>query len=154
MLSAGGGGYRAVANCIERGGIEISEVYLFNSLYGREDSFRDWLLAGASEESPRQRRKLISFFRDSSTVSEKNHSLMSDLEDASMHYVLEARGEELSRAEFIRQRAVFIETGLSHGAIVRGHNNFRDCLYASSLRTRVHSDWFDNLEGGRLSDSD
>jgi beta-lactamase class A len=48
VISADGLGYRAAAFALERGGLQshITDVFLFDALFGRQDALRDWLKKG------------------------------------------------------------------------------------------------------------
>jgi len=48
ILSAHSGGYRPVAFCLDRGGLNahITDLFLFDAFYGNHDFYRAWLLGG------------------------------------------------------------------------------------------------------------
>jgi beta-lactamase class A len=48
IIAAHSGGYRPAGFALSRGGLSdrVTHVYLFDALYGQEDSFRSWLLHG------------------------------------------------------------------------------------------------------------
>jgi hypothetical protein len=47
VLSAHSGGYRPLALCLDRGGLNdhITDVFLFDAFYGNQEFFRNWLTA-------------------------------------------------------------------------------------------------------------
>ena len=48
IISAHSGGYRAAALALARGGLadNVTDVFLFDALYGNQESFREWLMKG------------------------------------------------------------------------------------------------------------
>lgn len=140
-ISAHSGGYRAAANCLKHGKYEVSEVYLFDSLYGERAAFLEWLKKGKRTQK-QWSHKLISFYAGAS-VKRQNVALMRELERHKIDYLHETREGQLTRQELTMGRAVFIRTKISHGAVTHRYNELRDCLYASSLPRRLKSSWFD-----------
>ena len=148
-LSAHSGGYRVAARCLEVGGFDTTEMYLFDALYAEVDTFSNWVVERRTSHHSRERHKLVSFFNSDSTVRRNNRRLMETFDDNGIRYVLEEPDAPITRGQFTRNRAVFIRTGLSHSAVTHRHNNLRDCLFASCLRRRLDSDWFDDTENAR-----
>lgn len=149
-LSAHSGGYRVLAACLSRGGIGVSEAYLFDALYGCVDDFRRWVVAGKGRRG-RSRHKLISYHAGGE-VRRNNLALMAQLERAGVPVLQERRPGELTRAQLTRGRAIFITTPVSHGKVAFRDNTLRDCLYASGLERHLDSDWFDHKNQSREID--
>ncbi|AUX27775.1 hypothetical protein SOCEGT47_083730 [Sorangium cellulosum] len=139
-LSAHSGGYRVAAACLRHGGCNVNEVYLFDALYGEVDAFRDWVLARKGK-SGRDRHKLISHFVGGA-VRRHNLELERALEARGVKCLHERRPGELTRAQLLTGRAIFIEAPVAHGAVTFQQNAFRDCLFASCLRRQLRSGWF------------
>ncbi len=169
-ISAHSGGYHVTAACLERGGVPVSEVYLFDALYGESDAFRAWLAKPAEpphkQKKSRGRRanrhasaapahaahhKLISYYA-TATVRANNFALMDKLRADGIGVLHEQKPGELSRAELTKGAAIFIASPLDHGSVTYRRNDLRDCLYASSLRRRLKSDWFAHKSGERPID--
>jgi hypothetical protein len=146
-LSAHSGGYRAAAACLARGRRRVHETYLFDSLYGEVDTFRRWVVA-KKDERGRRRHKLVSHYA-SSAVRDRNLELLAQLEREGVRCLHEQRPGTLTRAELTKGTAVFIASPLGHGQTTFAHNNLRDCLFASGLRRRLDSDWFDDADTAR-----
>jgi hypothetical protein len=146
-LSAHSGGYHAAAMGVKHGGIEVNEVYLFDALYAEFDVFRDWVLAGKGRRM-RQRHKLVSYYGGASTEAESQR-LLHELERGGARCAFERVEGTLSREELTESEAVFIRTALSHNGVTHELNALRDCLYASGLRRRLRTAWFDAKEGAR-----
>jgi hypothetical protein len=149
-LSAHSGGYHAAAECVKKGGIEVTEVYLFDALYADTDVFRDWVIAGRGRPS-HTRHKLVLYSTGGSTEVE-SRKLLADLERAGVHTATEAQEGTLTRVELTRAEVVYIRTQLSHGAVTHELNGLRDCLYASALPRRLRTSWFDTKNEARPLD--
>jgi len=140
-LSAHSGGYYAAAECLENGGFEVAETYLFDSLYSRGSTFSTWLMGGAD-------RKLIAYY-SGGRVASQCRRMMRTFDEEKFPYLHEEREGAHSRAEITTARAVFIKTSASHRGVTHRYNELRDCLYASTLKRRLKSGWFDRKHGAR-----
>ena len=151
ILSAHSGGFRVMSYCLEVGGFNVNEVYLFDALYGRTDIFRDWLQATYAKQAPdAERHKVISFYAGDGPTTE-NRRLMWFLDKAGIGYVHEqTEGTELSRREITKSRAVFVKTSSGHDQVLFRTNALRDCLYASCLTRTLKSDWFKDPDAPRI----
>jgi hypothetical protein len=140
--------------------VEVSEVYLFDALYGNTAAFKSWLRGAATAKAPKKRkrarapskRKLISYYA-TPTVRTNNMSLMSQLEGEGVDVLHEQKPGQLSRTQLTEGTAIFIASPLGHSSVTYQHNDLRDSLYASSLRRRLKSDWFAHMSGARPIDS-
>jgi hypothetical protein len=138
VLSSHSGGYRVTASCLRHGGVEVSEVYLFDSLYGETEAYRDWVVAGRGKK----RRKLLSHYVGGKT-REKNLELLAELERRGVACDHETRPGQLSRPALAKGRVIFLASALSHTGITHELNGLRDCLAASGLKRLVESTWLD-----------
>jgi hypothetical protein len=146
-ISAHSGGYHAAAQCVKHGGVEVTEVYLFDALYGDSEIFRDWVLAGRGRSS-HYRHKLVVYTTGGATEAH-GRQLMTDLETAGVHTASETHEGTLTRTELTRAEAVYIKTQLSHGGVTHELNGLRDCLYASALPRRLRTSWFESRNVAR-----
>ena len=151
ILSAHSGGSKVAAACLQRGGYEVGEVYLFDALYGEAEAFRDWVVAGRAADAP-GRHKLISFYTDQGGTLSQNRALLADLKKAGVPVLHETSEGRLTRAQLVHGTAVFIHTAEAHSGSTWRTNGLRDCLYASSLRRFQASDWFDDAKAPRAID--
>lgn len=143
ILSAHSGGYLVAGHCVERGGFDVREVYLFDALYGEREAFHDWVVARKDAGSS-ERHKLISYYtRDGGTL-EENRALMASLKRAGVHVLHEEVEGTLTREQLVRGTAIFIRTAEQHGTATWKGNALRDCLFASCLRRFQQTDWFDD----------
>lgn len=146
-VSAHSGGYHPAACAVRVGGAPVQEVFLFDALYADTDAFRDWVIAGRGKPMG-QRHKLVSYFT-AGTTEANTRRLFGELEQAGVVCVQETVEGTLSREQLTRAEAVSIRTGLAHGAVTSELNSLRDCLYASALRRRLRTSWFDARTGAR-----
>jgi hypothetical protein len=142
-VSAHSGGYHAAASAISHGGIAVSEVYLFDALYADVPAFAEWAKADSSP-----RRKLVSYVTGGAP-RDNSHVLFNDLEKAGKRVYRETREGTLSRHELLEGDAILVESALGHGDVTRANNALRDCLFASRLPRRLHTEWFARLRGPR-----
>lgn len=144
-ISAHSGGYYPASICLSKGGIAVSEVYLFDALYGEVAAYRDWLVAKKSH-------KLVSYVV-SGQVRGYNRQLEAALEARGVACLHEpVTGPKLSRAELVRGRAIFLDVVGTHGGATYGQNQLRDCLFASGFDRHVASGWFKDKEAPRKVD--
>ena len=150
VIAAHSGGYQVTADIVsgrrgKNGGFEVSEIYLFDALYGGLKSFEGWLHAKRSH-------KLISFYVGGRPAA-NNKRLRKRLKKHGIRTLHEHKDRRLSRRELTRGRAIFIHTPDGHSKSTYLHNQLRDCLYASLLRRRGKTRWFRNKSKPRSLDS-
>lgn len=146
-ISAHSGGYHAAAQCVSKGGVPVTEVYLFDALYADTSVFRDWVIAGRGH-SAKSRHKLV-LYTTGGTTEVESHRLLADLSQAGVRTAVEEHEGTLSRAELTLAEVVLIRTQLSHGAVTHELNGLRDCLYASAMPRRLRTSWFDTKNTAR-----
>jgi hypothetical protein len=146
-VSAHSGGYHAAACAIRSGGANVHEVWLFDALYADIDVFREWVVSGSGKPMG-ARHKLVSYFT-AGTTELNTRRLFAELEQAGVACAHEDVEGTLSREALTRAEAVSIRTQLTHGTVTSELNSLRDCLYASALRRRLRTSWFDTKQGAR-----
>lgn len=146
-ISAHSGGYHAAAQCVSKGGVAVTEVYLFDALYADTTVFRDWVIAGRGH-SAKSRHKLV-LYTTGGTTEVESHRLLTELAQAGVRTAVEEHEGTLSRAELTLAEVVLIRTQLSHGAVTHELNGLRDCLYASAMPRRLRTSWFDTKNDAR-----
>ena len=117
-LSAHSGGYQAAARSLERGGCDVTDVFLFDALSGFPRIFRQWLVGGVE-------RRLVSYVQGP-VVRRYAARLRQELEHA--HVPVIDRDAPAAGA-----RAVFIRTRVPHGDIPVTGGALRECLSTSHL---------------------
>jgi hypothetical protein len=146
-VSAHSGGYHPAACAVRVGGVPVHEVYLFDALYADADVFRDWVIAGRGKPMG-SRHKLVSYYT-AGTTEANTRRVFADLEQAGVRIAREVVEGTLSREDLTHAEAVSIRTSLNHGTVTSELNSLRDCLYASALRRRLRTSWFDAKQGAR-----
>jgi hypothetical protein len=146
-VSAHSGGYHAAACAVKNGGVAVQEVWLFDALYADTETFRDWVIAGSGHPMG-ARHKLVSYFTSGTTEANTNR-LFAELEQRGVVCAREYVEGTLSREQITRAEAVSIRSQLAHGSVTSELNSLRDCLYASALRRRLRTSWFDAKQGAR-----
>lgn len=132
VLSAHSGGYRAAAACSKGAGVDISEVYLFDALYGDVDAFAAYV--ERSED-----HKLVSY--SIGGAPRENSKKLAQILTAKGVDVRQESGAKLTREELVRGRAVFLEGHSTHAAATFEEQALRDCLLASCLVGRGSRAW-------------
>jgi hypothetical protein len=146
-ISAHSGGFHAAACAIRTGGAAVHEVYLFDALYADTEVFRDWVVAGRGKPMS-SRHKLVSYYT-AGTTEANTRRVFAELEQAGVTVAREDLEGTLSREDLTHAEAVSIRTQLTHGTVTSELNSLRDCLYASALRRRLRTSWFDAKQGAR-----
>jgi len=147
IVSAHSGGYHAAAQAVKHGGVEISEVYLFDALYAEADVFRDWVLRGAGQ--PRARRHKVVSYTTGGNTEANTRWLMGELRKQNVACVEETVEGTLSREQITLASAVSIRSQVGHTDVTSEYMELRDCLFASVLPRRLGTSWFEAKRGSR-----
>lgn len=129
ILTGHSGAYHGISFALLRGGIpeKISEVYLFDALYGQTEKYAYWI--------DHYKGKMITIYTDSGGTKWETESLMEDLRGWGIPY---AALEEaaLAPGDLENNRLVFIHTDLEHDMVPRARSEYREYLKASGLSNR------------------
>lgn len=140
IITSHSGGYQAAAMAVKHGGLEISEVYLFDSLYAYKDVFFAWL----SEPDKGHRRFINVYYRKKPKARSKE--LMALMRKEGVRFAhfkqSEIRSKKFERKRLARERIIFVRTDLGHSGCTREDQGFRDYLFSSRLRRVKSTDWF------------
>lgn len=138
IISSHSGGYRAATHVLSRGGMEIRELFFFDSLYANLDEVFSWL------QKDKTRKFINLYFRDK--PRKRSLEFMARLRKAGVSFrnisTKDLKRGRFSRKDLYRKRIIFIETELGHSGCTNKFFNFRDYLYASCLHRYHSSDWF------------
>ena len=119
-LSSHSGGYRATANIIEHGGLGVVGVLLYDSLYAREEVYRDFAVAGGI---------LRSSYTSSGGTVDNNEGLISMLERLGVDVAT-----AFTDASLLEQDVIIGHTSSSHGDCMWRERTAARWLAASGLR--------------------
>ena len=128
ILSGHSGGYRVIAGILDRGGLpkNADEVWLFDALYGRTDSFLVW--------ADRTHGRLLNIYTDHGGTKEESEKLQARLTARATPFL--AVEETALTADALRQNQfIFIHTDLAHAEVADKRHQF-----ALFLKTSVLSD--------------
>lgn len=129
ILSGHSGGYRVIAGILDRGGLpkNADEVWLFDALYGRTDSFLAW--------ADRTQGRLLNIYTDHGGTKGESEKLQARLTARATPFL--AVEETALAAGALRQsQFVFIHTDLGHNDVIHQRNEFALFLKTSVLADR------------------
>jgi hypothetical protein len=129
ILSGHSGAYHGISYALMRGGMPdvVSEVYLFDALYGQTEKYARWI--------DRYPGKMITIYTDSGGTKEETELLMEDLDGWKIPYrAVEERS--VAPGDLHDNRLVFIHTDLEHDMVISARMQFREYLKASGLSNR------------------
>ncbi len=140
IITSHSGGYRATAMALKHGGLEVSEVYMFDSLYAHVDIFFAWL----TNPKKTARRFINVYYRKKPKARSKELLALLEGAGARVKKLTEKkmRSKKFKRKSLGRERIIFIRTDQGHSKCTRGNYNYRDYLFSSGLRRVKSTDWF------------
>jgi hypothetical protein len=129
ILSGHSGGYHGISFALMRGGMAdaVSEVYLFDALYGQTEKYARWI-----DHYP---GKMITIYTDSGGTKEETEGLMEDLDGWKIPY-RQQEERAVVTTDLRDNRLVFIHTDLEHDMVVSARMQLREYLKASGLSNR------------------
>jgi hypothetical protein len=129
ILTGHSGAYHGISFALMWGGIpdKISEVHLFDALYGQTEKYAYWI--------DHFKGKMVTIYTDSGGTKEETESLMEDLRGWGIPYCSKEEAA-LVPADLQDNRLVFIHSALEHDMVLHGRMQFREYLKASGLENR------------------
>ncbi len=129
VLSGHSGGYRVIAGILDRGGLsaQVAEVWLFDALYGRAESYLAW--------ADRSGGRLLTVYTDRGGTKAESEKLRDRLA-ARGTPVLATTETALTPAALRTGRFVFIHTELGHDDVLARRDQFALFLRTSVLAER------------------
>lgn len=140
IITSHSGGYLAAAMCLKHGGLEVSEVFLFDSLYAFNDVFFKWITEGGNK----RHRFINVYYRKKPRARTKELLAMLKQAGVKMLHIKESQmqKESFQRKKLARSDVIFINTDQGHSQCTRGNFNYRDYLFSSDLKRVKSTDWF------------
>lgn len=124
VLAGHSGGYRVISFILLRGGLPISEVFLFDGLYNELEKFAVWLI--------QTKGKFVNFYTETGEGTERvSKSLIEDMKAWKMEFI-ETKEQDCTLSMLENNRIVMIDSSLEHNDIVHLSNNFYKCLITSN----------------------
>ncbi len=127
VLSAHSGGYRGAAACLQHGGFDVREMWLFDALYGEREAFRQWVLQRRERTGAHERHKLLAFYAVDK-VAAQCRALREELEHDGVAFVHATDDRALSRTAMTRARVAFVRSSASHREVMHANDALRDAL--------------------------
>ena len=129
ILTGHSGAYHGISFALLRGGMpeRISEVILFDALYGQTEKYAYWI--------DHFNGKMVTIYTDSGGTKDETESLMEDLRGWGIPYCAKEESA-LVPADLLNNRLVFIHSDLEHDMVLTGRMEFREYLKASGLADR------------------
>lgn len=128
LLSVHSGGYVAAARCLERGGIGVHEVYLFDALFGRGRAFAAW-------QRGQPGRRLVTFY-SRAAVRRQHQRLRKRLDRLGRAYQHRAGVGALDPKLLRGHGLVLVGSTLGHYGVVYKERYLERCLRTSGLAPR------------------
>jgi hypothetical protein len=130
ILAGHSGAFRVIAYILEKGGLDISEVVLFDALYSQTDKFGAWIKGGP------QRRFINWYTNQGGGTDEVSQAFMEELKKEGMP-VVHCEESALSPALLQSNRIVFVHSPRPHNDIIFSPDNFRLVLENSHYLNKV-----------------
>jgi hypothetical protein len=126
ILSGHSGGYQVMASILDRGGLtgQVSEVWLFDALYARADSFLAWL--------QHQHGRLLDLYTDHGGTKEETERFMTSLKRLGLDYIA-GNESEMPPSKLRPRQPIFLHSELEHDAVMQGNRAFLRMLQSSFL---------------------
>ena len=124
VLSGHSGGYHVMSAIVDRGGLPVKEVWLFDALYGGTENFLAW--------SDRQHGRLVDIYTDHGGTTNETGRLMKLLKDRGTPF-LATEDSKVTPAELQTNHLVFLHTDMTHNDVVEKQKTFQLFLQTSRL---------------------
>jgi hypothetical protein len=127
ILSGHSGGYQVMASILGRGGLtgQVKEVWLFDALYARAESFRAWL--------EHQHGRFLDIYTEHGGTKEETERLMASLKQFGLPCVA-GTDNEVTPAQLHQPQPIFLYSELEHDSVIHGNRAFLRLLQTSVLR--------------------
>lgn len=136
VASAHSGGYRAAAAAAKHGGVDLREVYLFDSLYDEVQTFADFV-----SKDKDKKHKIVSY-AVAGVPKTNGEKLAKILTDKGIDVFEETNDKRVTRKELTKMRGVFLlGKGATHNTATWQEHALKDCLLASCLVGHNTKEW-------------
>ncbi len=125
ILSGHSGGYHVMSAIVNRGGLPVKEVWLFDALYGGTENFLSW--------SDAQPGRLLDIYTDYGGTTNETGRLMKRLKDRGTSF-LATEDSKAPPAELRTNRWIFLHTDLTHNDVIEKRKTFTQFLETSCLQ--------------------
>ncbi len=128
VLAGHSGAFRVIAFALMRGGLtqNVSDVILFDALYGQTEKFSYWI--------DHYKGRFINIYTDGGGTKNESENLMADLTGWGIPFIAKEEND-LTLDELRKSRLIFVHTELTHNEVIAAKRQFRDYLLTSGLKT-------------------
>ncbi len=127
ILSGHSGGYHVLAGIVDRGGLPIKEVWLFDALYGNTENFVGW--------QKHENGRLMNIYTDHGGTKPETEKLMASYQTNGVNFVALEETNRVS-ADLAKSKIVFIHTDLTHNEVIFRRGEFAQFLKTSCLKDK------------------
>jgi D-alanyl-D-alanine carboxypeptidase/D-alanyl-D-alanine-endopeptidase (penicillin-binding protein 4) len=129
ILSCHSGGYHVVAAILDHGGLseKVSEVWLFDALYGNTENFVAW--------QKRRQGRLLNIYTDHGGTREETEKLMA-LYKSNGADLLAAEDGAAGMEALRTHKLVFLHSDLAHDDVLARHHTFDQFIQSSCLQNK------------------
>jgi hypothetical protein len=126
ILSGHSGGYEVISTILAKGGLtkNISEVWLFDALYGKTERFALWF-----DHHP---GRFIDLYTTSGGTQDESSALMTALTGNNVPY-FSADETNATPADLRKNHLIFLFSNQPHDEVIQNRDTFRHFLESSSL---------------------
>ena len=126
ILSAHSGGYEVISAILAKGGLteNVSEVWLFDALYGRTERFALWF--------DHHRGRFIDLYTASGGTRDESSALMTALTGNGVPY-FSADETNATPADLRKNHLIFLFSNQPHDEVIQHRDTFRHFLETSAL---------------------
>lgn len=128
VLAGHSGAYRVIAYALMRGGLtqNISDVILFDALYGETEKYSYWI--------DHYQGRFINIYTDEGGTKNESENLMADLTGWGIPFLTKEE-KDLTTDDLKKSRLIFIHSALTHNEVIAVKRQFRDYLLTSRLQS-------------------
>jgi len=128
ILAGHSGAYQVIASCLEYGGIteNISDVFLFDALYGRTEIYLNWIKD--------YKGRFIDIYTDNSGTKDDSENLITTLDSMGLEY-FKTEEIQLKESGLLDNRLLFIHTDLKHNQVIAERKQFLMYLKTSAMES-------------------
>jgi hypothetical protein len=129
ILAGHSGAYRVMSFILHDGGLTqyITEVYLFDALYGQTEKFSYWL-----EHSD---GRLIDIYTEDGGTKQESRNFMEGLQVLGIP-ILSRKESDVSTSDLLKNRILFISSDLTHSEVIFKRKQFQSYLQTSILNRK------------------
>ena len=127
ILSGHSGGYHVMAGLVERGGLPVKEVWLYDALYGNVENFIAW--------QKRERGRMVNIYTDHGGTKDGSENLMGLYRTNRVSFISLEETNGVTK-DLAKSKIVFIHSDLTHNEVIFRRGEFTQFLKTSCLKDK------------------